>query len=757
MSSFPGFIYSQLFASLPYPATDLTGQTVCVTGSNTGLGLEAARHFTRCNAERVILAVRSIERGEAAKRSIEASTGKTSVEVWQLDLASYESVKEFAARVDRDLPRLDVMVENAGIQTETYRELEGHESTITVNVISPFLLALLLLPKLRQTATRFNVLPHLVIVSSEVQFSASFPERHAPEIFKQLSDKESANMGDRYNTSKLLETFLVRELARRMEQSGKGEVIVNAVNPGFCHSELSRDFHGIRSILVMLFKAVLARSTEYGSRTLVSAATAGKETNGQYLSDCCPSSPAPIVLGEEGEKTQLRVWNELMQILEDVQPGPKVVHQVPDGSIVPTASSTPQAPLIDFDRVSPYVIPRQGFCDRLVSVCDQRYRVLGHPVCIHSRKYDRNEFIFNLSIVLEADEDMSSYVTVVRRLATLFRSLEEQSEFLSREEEVAASAAEAGDDATSGSGSGKGKVYALCEIILEDLNNYCECMIPIDDSDTINIKLFPLYAPPPPVKAWHVPLSTVRLESLMDENWDLTMQRIVPFINGINSVGRIAELADADFDLVTKCIEHLLYYACLLMLDVFQFGAMYAPTAEMATFIEDRAMQQECSLYISTVEPRLAPSALIALYTSLRPGQSLKSWCIEHKKAVTGLDIRRFITFGVIKGLLYRIHKYIIKPRVALNGPPTATATTHARMLGVVSGGSGGGGGAGGGGGGVAKRAGLAVVRSAENLALVKFLDGRHCFDEICTELHVGEKEVLAHLRTYGEVQIIHK
>ncbi|KAI9830184.1 MAG: hypothetical protein M1826_004986 [Phylliscum demangeonii] len=321
MGSFPAFIYSQLFTSLPYPTIDLRGQTVCVTGSNTGLGLEAARHFTRCNAERVILAVRSIERGEAAQRSIEASTGKTSVEVWQLDLGSYESVKEFAARVDRDLPRLDMMVENAGIATHTYRELEGHEATITVNVISTFLLAVLLLPKLRQTATRFNVVPRLVIVSSEVHFRSPFPERHAAQIFTQLSDKQNANMEDRYPVSKLLEVFLVRELARRIEQSGKGEVIVNAVNPGFCHSELGREFQGIRRMLFLLFKAALARSTEYGSRTLVSAATAGQETNGQYLHDCAPFSPAPVVLGEEGEKTQLRLWNELMQILEDVQPG----------------------------------------------------------------------------------------------------------------------------------------------------------------------------------------------------------------------------------------------------------------------------------------------------------------------------------------------------------------------------------------------------------------------------------------------------
>ena len=216
-----------------------------------------------------------------------------------------------------------------------------------------------------------------------------------------------------------------------------------------------------------------------------------------------------------------------------------MLYQVPDGSIVPSTTCS-QLPIIDFESVSSFVIPRQRFCDRLVSISTNHYRILGHPVCIESPKYDRNEFIFNLSIVLEEDEDHSSYITVVRKLAVLFRNLEEQGEFLSRDLEERQA------------GRSRGKVYALCEIILEDLNNYCECMIPIgrhillerlvrglgeqdrlvligthvDESNTINIKLFPRFPPPPPVKAWHVPLSTVRLESLMDENWDLTMQRV---------------------------------------------------------------------------------------------------------------------------------------------------------------------------------------------------------------------------------------
>lgn len=80
-----------------------------------------------------------------------------------------------------------------------------------------------------------------------------------------------------------------------------------------------------------------------------------------------------------------------------------------------------------------------------------------------SDRYPRNEFIFNFCIVLAEEEDFSQYKSVVQKLADLMHALEEQSGFLSRDF----------------SKTGEGKVYSLCEMLMEDLNNYCECMIPI--------------------------------------------------------------------------------------------------------------------------------------------------------------------------------------------------------------------------------------------------------------------------------------
>ena len=231
-----GTLVAQLFTSLPVPTKSFTGKTVVVTGSNTGLGLEAARHFARLGAATVILAVRSIAKGEAAKQAIESSTGlENVVQVWQLDMSSYQSVLDFAARVE-GLERLDAAVLNAGINAGKWEVFEQDESTLTVNVVSTFLLALALLPKLKATATHFNTRPNLTVVASEVHFFTQFPEKSAPEgeIFKQLNI-ERQDVQERYSASKLLEVLVVRAMADRKPAS-QIPVTINCLNPGFCKS-----------------------------------------------------------------------------------------------------------------------------------------------------------------------------------------------------------------------------------------------------------------------------------------------------------------------------------------------------------------------------------------------------------------------------------------------------------------------------------------------------------------------------------------
>ncbi len=195
MPGFDGaFLKSHLAFKVPSPTKKFTGQTIIVTGSNTGMGLEAARHFVQLEATCVIIAVRNREKGEAAKTDIEKTTGcRGIVQVWELDQCKYSSVQAFGRRA-AELNRLDVVVANAGVFLFDFTTAENNETTITVNVISTLLLSALLLPKLRQTALEFEKEVVLTFTGSFTHAMTSFDERTAENIFTRLADEKLSQM-----------------------------------------------------------------------------------------------------------------------------------------------------------------------------------------------------------------------------------------------------------------------------------------------------------------------------------------------------------------------------------------------------------------------------------------------------------------------------------------------------------------------------------------------------------------------------------
>jgi NAD(P)-dependent dehydrogenase (short-subunit alcohol dehydrogenase family) len=351
MAFFAGFIHRQFIYEPPVPTASFKGKTVIVTGSSSGLGLEACRWMVRLGAARVILACRNADKGKAAAKDIQATTSCSpdTLEVWNLDMSSYASVQAFSDRAKAELPRLDVLILNAGIGTLKFRKTEDNEETITTNVVSMSLIAFLLHPKLRETAEQQNTQTHLTLTASELYEVAKFKERNAPasNIFATLNDERNANMSDRYNVSKLLGIFVIKQMAA-LSPLSSSNVIVNSVAPGyvfppphpgltmdvaavppdqllsffalpsFCHSELHREHD---SAPVRLAMKVLCRPTEVGSRTLVYGASAGPESHGQYVPDCKITPTRGLTKGEAGAELQARVWAELRKKLEGIRPG----------------------------------------------------------------------------------------------------------------------------------------------------------------------------------------------------------------------------------------------------------------------------------------------------------------------------------------------------------------------------------------------------------------------------------------------------
>ncbi|KAL6829615.1 nitrogen permease regulator 2 domain-containing protein [Trichoderma sp. SZMC 28015] len=387
------------------------------------------------------------------------------------------------------------------------------------------------------------------------------------------------------------------------------------------------------------------------------------------------------------------------------QEGPKIVAQAPPGCITASGNGPP---LVDFDVLQEYIIPRQAFCNRYVTINspDGKYTILGFPVVIPHTKYMRNEFIFNFGLLVETDCDQTPFERVVRCLAETFAEMEKQNEYLSLSE---AKGSEGGDGV-------RRPIESLLEIVKEDLNNYGECMIPVDEANTINMKLFPHHANPPAVKGWHVPVARTKFPEIVDPTWDITLQKVIAKIDGVSDIRRIAHEASVSLDLAKIAIRHLLYYDTILLLDIFFFSSCYAPRPGIHDFIRNvDGIVDECAGYVSHGRARVSNYLLIRFMASFSPGKSIKEWIMIHREAgfeiMSYIDIRRFVQFGIIKGCLYRVHKYVVSKQYL-----ASLATGQSKPF-------------------------------AGGDPLQKYTDGCHHMDQIMTEQNLTNDQVMERLK----------
>lgn len=205
---------------------------------------------------------------------------------------SFQSVRAFARRVESEVKRVDVALLNAGIWNRDYAvSPEGWEEVLQVNVLSTSLLAVLLLPKLRESSGMDSVgkdtePAHLTIVSSQqfVRAKAESLRTTGPEsLLEHLNSLDNFKGPKQYGISKLLLEYVAKSLADlARNEDGSLPVIVNTVSPGLCVSSLGRQYNRFyeRWVLWIMYK-LFARSTEQGSRSLVSATYQGEESQGK--------------------------------------------------------------------------------------------------------------------------------------------------------------------------------------------------------------------------------------------------------------------------------------------------------------------------------------------------------------------------------------------------------------------------------------------------------------------------------------------
>ncbi|ESK97852.1 retinol dehydrogenase 12 [Moniliophthora roreri MCA 2997] len=320
------FIREQYSKQKPVVKTDLTGKVVVVVGANTGLGFEACKHFASMNPKRLIMGCRNKRKGEEAVSKLQAETRYNRAELWIIDLASFSSVKSFVEKLEKECDRLDILVENAAIADPPKYETteDGWASMLQVNAIAPAIQVLLLLPIMLKTAREHSVTPRIVNVASDTHYWATLPRDKRVTSGNILEAMSAENYYDG-STYKYPETKFLNVLFTRAIQSHLGThhppLVVSAVNPGFCYSELRR---GMSGFFYWLMEKVLALTTEEGSRQLVYAALADhEEMPGGYVSFSDVVEPSDGVIDEAGQRLEERFWSDLIWV------GAKVDDRVP--------------------------------------------------------------------------------------------------------------------------------------------------------------------------------------------------------------------------------------------------------------------------------------------------------------------------------------------------------------------------------------------------------------------------------------------
>ena len=311
-----------------YEVPDLAGRLVVVTGANSGTGKEAARRLAGAGA-RVVLAVRTPAKGEAARAEILAAHPRARLDVRRLDLADLASVRAFADGLAADGSPLDLLVNNAGVMAPPSRmtTADGFELQLGTNYLGPFALTNLLLPLLLAAPS-----PRVVTMSSGVASMARIR-------FDDLQSERRYSPTRAYARSKLADLWLARHLAIVATRRG-WRLASLAAHPGYTRTNLQTAGASLgratpRRSLLSGFPLLPSQLPEQGVEPLLYAATSPDAVNGGYYG---PGGQLGLVgatqvvrLGRRmhDDDGAARLWTEAERLTGTALPAPRAAHDGP--------------------------------------------------------------------------------------------------------------------------------------------------------------------------------------------------------------------------------------------------------------------------------------------------------------------------------------------------------------------------------------------------------------------------------------------
>ncbi|AMR28444.1 hypothetical protein A0257_15985 [Hymenobacter psoromatis] len=274
---------------------DLQDKIILVTGATSGIGEITARELARQGAH-VIMLARNRGKAERTQREIIAATGNERVDIVLADLSVLQQVRDVAAQLHDKYPRLDVLVNNAGLMFGTERELsaDGYEMTLATNHLGPFLLTSLLFDLLQKS-------PAARIVNV-----ASMAYRFSKPTLDDIQSERSYSAMWEYGTTKLWNIMFTQELAQRLRAHGITNVTTNSLHPGAVATGYGKQSGGWLSAVLALGRPFML-SPEKGAETsifLTSDEEVGN-TSGGFFSK---KKPEPVKSSFNTAANNQRLW-----------------------------------------------------------------------------------------------------------------------------------------------------------------------------------------------------------------------------------------------------------------------------------------------------------------------------------------------------------------------------------------------------------------------------------------------------------------
>ncbi len=285
----------------PIDADNMTGNTVVITGATSGLGLAAASQLAELGA-RLVIVGRNPEKTQRVQDEIHASTG-ADITHQIADLSSMAEVADLADRLLAAEPRIDVLINNAGVLfPERSTTAEGIERSLATNLLGHFILTNRLIPRLIESA------PSRIINMSS---GGMYSQRIAVDDL-QFEDGEYTGTAA-YARTKRGQVILTELWAEQLRGTG---VVVNSMHPGWASTPgVADSLPGFNRLM-----GPLLRSPEQGADTMVwlAAAPEAADLSGQFLLDRTPRDTHMTARTRETPEERQLLWDRLEELSESV-------------------------------------------------------------------------------------------------------------------------------------------------------------------------------------------------------------------------------------------------------------------------------------------------------------------------------------------------------------------------------------------------------------------------------------------------------